>query len=61
MVDVSAKEVTRREAVARGEVRMHPRTLALIKEGKMAKGDVLAVAQVAGIMGAKATASLIPM
>lgn len=61
MVDVSDKQVTRREAVARGEVRMHPETLTLIKAGKLAKGDVLAVAQVAGIMGAKSTSSLIPM
>lgn len=61
MVDVSAKDVTARVAVARGEVRMKPATLALIREGKMAKGDVLAVAQVAGIMGAKKTAEIIPM
>ncbi|HHW07189.1 MAG TPA: cyclic pyranopterin monophosphate synthase MoaC [Clostridia bacterium] len=61
MVDVSGKEVTARVAVARGEVRMKPATLALVKEGKMAKGDVLAVAQVAGIMGAKRTPDIIPM
>lgn len=61
MVDVSGKDVTTRVAVARGEVRMKPATLALIKEQKVAKGDVLAVAQVAGIMGAKKTAEVIPM
>lgn len=61
MVDVSAKETTSRVAVARGEIRMKPTTLAMIKEQKMAKGDVLAVAQVAGIMGAKKTADIIPM
>lgn len=61
MVDVSAKETTSRVAVARGEIKMKPATLAMIKEQKMAKGDVLAVAQVAGIMGAKKTADIIPM
>ena len=61
MVDVSAKEVTERVAVARGEVHMSPATLQAIKEGVIAKGDVLAVAQVAGIMAAKRTGDLIPM
>lgn len=61
MVDVSEKNETMREAVARGCVRMKPETLELIAQGKMAKGDVLAVAQVAGIMGSKQTSSLIPM
>jgi len=61
MVDVSAKADTEREAVAKGEVRMQPQTLALIREGRVAKGDVLAVAQVAGIMGAKRTSDLVPM
>lgn len=61
MVDVSAKGETFREAVARGEIRMKPETLALIREAKIAKGDVLAVAQVAGIMAAKKTAEVIPM
>ncbi|MBI4505281.1 MAG: cyclic pyranopterin monophosphate synthase MoaC [Chloroflexi bacterium] len=61
MVDVSAKEVTVREATARGTVRMRPETLALIRAGQVAKGDVLAVAQVAGIMAAKRTPDLIPM
>jgi len=61
MVDVSAKEVTERVAVARGEVYMSPATLQAIKEGIIAKGDVLAVAQVAGIMAAKRTGDVIPM
>jgi cyclic pyranopterin phosphate synthase len=61
MVDVSAKDVTVREATARGAVRMRPETLARIREGRVAKGDVLAVAQIAGIMAAKRTADLIPM
>ena len=61
MVDVSEKEATRRVAIASGRVRMKPETLRLIQEGKMKKGDVLAVAQVAGIMGAKKTSELIPM
>ena len=61
MVDVSAKGETQRIAVARGEVVMQPATLALIVEGKVPKGDVLAVARVAGIMGAKRTAELIPL
>ncbi len=61
MVDVSAKADSEREAIARGEVAMQPETLAMIREGRMAKGDVLAVAQVAGIMAAKRTSELIPM
>src|SRR5574340_1116950 len=61
MVDVSAKVVTEREAVARGSVRMRPQTLRLIRSGKIAKGEVLAVARVAGIMAAKRTAELIPL
>jgi cyclic pyranopterin phosphate synthase len=61
MVDVSAKAATQRVAVARGEVVMKPETLALIVEGKVPKGDVLAVARVAGIMAAKRTADLIPL
>jgi len=61
MVDVSGKESTERVAVAGGRVRMQPDTLKLIQAGKMKKGDVLAVAQVAGIMGAKKTSDLIPM
>jgi cyclic pyranopterin phosphate synthase len=61
MVDVSAKAVTAREAVARGEVNMRPATLALIASGTMPKGDVLAVAKLAGVMAAKRTADLIPL
>jgi cyclic pyranopterin monophosphate synthase len=61
MVDVGAKPVTEREAVARGIVRMRPTTLRLIRAGRIAKGEVLAVARVAGIMAAKRTAELIPM
>jgi cyclic pyranopterin phosphate synthase len=61
MVDVGAKPDTPREAVAGGVVRLRPETLALVREGRMAKGDVLAVAQVAGIMAAKQTPRIIPM
>lgn len=61
MVDVGAKADTQREAVARGRVLMKPETLALIREQGIAKGDVLAVAQVAGIMAAKRTHELVPM
>ncbi|MGB9791899.1 MAG: cyclic pyranopterin monophosphate synthase MoaC [Thermacetogeniaceae bacterium] len=61
MVEVGDKPETKREAVARGRVYMKPETLELIKSGGIAKGDVLGVAQVAGIMGAKRTPELIPM
>lgn len=61
MVDVSPKDITLREAVARGEIVMLPETLRLIEEGRAAKGDVLGVARVAGIMAAKETGRLIPM
>ena len=61
MVDVSDKPVTDRMAVARGVVRMSAQTLALITEGRAKKGDVLGVARLAGIMGAKKTADLIPL
>jgi cyclic pyranopterin monophosphate synthase len=61
MVDVSAKDDTERIAVARGEVVMKPETLALIRAGSIQKGDVLTVAQVAGIMAAKKTSELIPL
>lgn len=61
MVDVGAKPDTERIAVARGEVRMKAETLELIRAGQMKKGDVLTVAQVAGIMGAKRTSELIPL
>jgi cyclic pyranopterin phosphate synthase len=61
MVDVSGKEKTSREAVAEGRVTMLPETLSLILEHKVAKGDVFAVARIAGIMAAKKTAELIPL
>lgn len=61
MVDVSMKEDTAREAVAQGEVVMQAKTLGLIRDGLIKKGDVLAVAQIAGIMAAKRTSELIPM
>jgi cyclic pyranopterin phosphate synthase len=61
MVDVGAKDVTERVAVARASVRMQPATLKLIKDRKAAKGDVLSVAQLAGIMAAKKTPDLIPL
>ena len=61
MVDVTAKRETAREAVATGTVRMKPETLALIQSGGVPKGDVIAVAQVAGVMAAKRTCDLIPM
>ncbi|HVJ49753.1 cyclic pyranopterin monophosphate synthase MoaC [Desulfitobacterium sp.] len=61
MVDVSDKGETSRVAVARGKIEMQPETLERIRQGQIAKGDVLAVAQVAGIMAAKQTSTLIPM
>lgn len=61
MVDVSQKPDTHRTAVAAGEVRMKPETLALIRAGNLKKGDVLTVAQLAGVMAAKRTADLIPL
>ena len=61
MVDVTGKPDTNREAVAKGTVSMQASTLDLLKKGKMAKGDVLAVAQLAGIMAAKQTPNLIPL
>lgn len=61
MVDVSEKEVTERIAVAAGSVIMAPETLVLISGGDVKKGDVLSVAQLAGIMGAKRTPDLIPL
>jgi len=61
MVDVSRKKETLREAVVRGSVFMNPKTLKTILSGKIAKGDVLAVAKVAGIMAAKKTSEIIPM
>ena len=61
MVDVGAKAATRRVAVAQGRIAMQPVTLALITAGTAKKGDVLGVARLAGIMGAKRTADLIPL
>ena len=61
MVDVSAKPDTVRIAIAEGFIAMHEETLALIVEGRAAKGDVLACARVAGVMAAKQTSTLIPM
>ena len=61
MVDVGGKDVTSREAVARGHVSVQPETARLIREGLMKKGDVLTIAQIAGIMGAKKTSELIPL
>jgi len=61
MVDVSEKAVTAREAVAEGRVRMAPATLALALSGDAKKGDVRAVAEIAGVMAAKKTADLIPL
>ncbi|HLH23855.1 MAG TPA: cyclic pyranopterin monophosphate synthase MoaC [Chloroflexota bacterium] len=61
MVDVGAKAETARVATARGRVRMQPATLALVLRGGVAKGDVIAVARLAGIMAAKRTGELIPL
>jgi cyclic pyranopterin phosphate synthase len=61
MVDVGDKAISERVAVARGAVIMRPETLRLIIEGNMKKGDVLAVAEVAGVMAAKRTSDLIPL
>jgi cyclic pyranopterin monophosphate synthase len=61
MVDVTEKNITQREAVAFSQVVMKEETMSRIKEGKVGKGDVLAVAQVAGITAAKKTSDLIPM
>lgn len=61
MVDVTDKDITSREATAEALVRMKPETLALITEGKHKKGDVFAVARIAGIQAAKKTSDLIPL
>lgn len=61
MVDITQKQDTERVAVAKGLVLMKPETLALIEQGKMTKGDVLSMAQTAGIMAAKKTPELIPL
>ena len=61
MVDVAAKDVTHRRAIAQALVRMQPETLAMIVEGRAPKGDVFAVARVAGITAAKRTSDLVPL
>ncbi len=61
MVDVGDKPPTERTAIARGEIWLTPETVALIRGGSMKKGDVLTVAQIAGVMAAKKTAELIPL
>jgi cyclic pyranopterin monophosphate synthase len=61
MVDVGAKEVTERRAIARGMLRVSAETLALVRDGTTPKGDVLAAARLAGIMAAKRTSELIPL
>jgi len=61
MVDVGAKDTTHRVAVAEGVIRMKPKTLALIRSGGHKKGNVLAIARIAGIMGAKRTSDLVPL
>ena len=61
MIDVGGKEVTRREATAEGRVRMSAEAFVLVRSNQVAKGDVLAVARLAGIQGAKRTAELIPL
>ena len=61
MVDVGGKEVTKRVAVAKGQIQMLDTTLALIKQGGHKKGDVLGIARIAGIMAAKKTSDLIPL
>jgi cyclic pyranopterin phosphate synthase len=61
MVDVSGKDATEREAIASGSVYAKPETLAMIRDGKVPKGDVLCVARIAGIMAAKKTGELIPL
>ena len=61
MVDVSEKDITHRVAIAKGKIKMKTETLKTILDGDSKKGDVLGTAQIGGIMGAKQTASLIPM
>ncbi|MGD1074780.1 MAG: cyclic pyranopterin monophosphate synthase MoaC [Thermodesulfovibrionales bacterium] len=61
MVDVSEKSPTKREAVARGSIHMKPQTVKLILDSAIAKGDVISVARIAGVMGAKKTSELIPL
>ncbi|MFP5354358.1 MAG: cyclic pyranopterin monophosphate synthase MoaC [Gemmatimonadota bacterium] len=61
MVDISGKTATARMARARGAIRMRPETLRLIRDNQIAKGDVLTVAKIAGVMGAKKTSDLVPL
>ena len=61
MVDVGAKSITHRIAVAEGRIRMEPRTLEMIEQGGHKKGDVLGIARIAGIMAAKKTSDLVPL
>ncbi|MBI2883243.1 MAG: cyclic pyranopterin monophosphate synthase MoaC [Candidatus Methylomirabilis oxyfera] len=61
MVDISEKDETRREAVARGTITMQPETLRMIEKGRVPKGDVLAAARLAGLMAAKRVSDLIPL
>ena len=61
MVDVTEKQETEREAIARGRIRMSAECASKVREGSMGKGDVLGVARIAGIMGAKKTSELIPL
>ncbi|PRY95058.1 cyclic pyranopterin monophosphate synthase subunit MoaC [Hasllibacter halocynthiae] len=61
MVDVTDKDVTTRTATAEGHIRMSPETLALAREGRAGKGDVIGTARLAGIMAAKRTADLVPL
>ncbi len=61
MVDVGAKAQTHRVAIARGTIRMKPETLALVREGSAKKGDVIGIARIAAIQGAKRTSDLIPL
>ena len=61
MVDIADKAITRRIAIARGTIRMNPETLALVREGTAKKGDVIGIARIAAIQGAKRTAELIPL
>ena len=61
MVDVSAKPLSHRDAVAAGKIRLRPETLELISQDRIAKGNVFAVARIAGIQAAKQTSQLIPL
>jgi cyclic pyranopterin phosphate synthase len=61
MVDIADKAITRRVAIAQGSIRMQPATLARVRDGSAAKGDVLGIARIAAIQGAKRTADLIPL